>query len=240
MTKLVTATALMQIVEKQLIGLDDDIRQLVPELAAAQILKPILTDDDKIRLGSNGNAITLRQLLTHTSGFGYDVADPDIQKWSTSVGRKDKAFDQTREGWNTPLSFTPGASWKYGTGIDWAGQVLEKVTGQRLGAYMSDNIFKPLGMADTTFNRAGSAVNLTGRILECCYRTSDGSLVGGPPPAPEDPSQDSGGSGLFSTARDYSVFIQALLADSRGQGTLLLKPTVDEMFRQQLNDTQMD
>lgn len=60
MTKLITATALMQIVEKKLIGLDDDVRQLVPELAAAQILKPILTDDDEIRLHSNGNAITLR------------------------------------------------------------------------------------------------------------------------------------------------------------------------------------
>lgn len=103
---------------------------------------------------------------------------------------------------------------------------------------MSDNIFKPLGMVDTTFNRANSAETLAGRILECCYRTLDGSLVGGPPPAPEDPSQDSGGSGLFSTARDYSIFIQALLADSRGQGTLLLKPTVDEMFRPQLNGIQ--
>ncbi|RMJ05239.1 hypothetical protein CDV36_014088 [Fusarium kuroshium] len=66
------------------------------------------------------------------SGFGYGVAGLDLQKGSKSVGQEDKAFDQTCEGWNTPLSFTPGASWKYGSGIDWADQVLEKVAGQSL------------------------------------------------------------------------------------------------------------
>ncbi|KAH7110276.1 beta-lactamase/transpeptidase-like protein [Dactylonectria macrodidyma] len=237
MTKIVTATALMQLVERKLIDLDDDVRPLVPELAAVQILKPTNTGGE-IVLENNSAAITLRQLLTHSSGMSYDAVDPDLQKWSKSIGRTSKTLDQTREGWNTPLRFAPGSSWMYGSGIDWAGQVLEKVTGQTLGAYMSENIFKPLGMGDTTFRRQDIAEQLTGRIADCCYRTPDGSLVAGPLPVSENPPQDSGGAGLFSTAKDYAVFIQALLSASQGEGTLLRRTSVDEMFRPQLNDSQ--
>ncbi|KAI9149938.1 beta-lactamase/transpeptidase-like protein [Paramyrothecium foliicola] len=237
MTKIVTATALMQIVERNLIKLDDDVRQLVPELAQVQILKPPSASGE-ITLENNSDPITLRQLLTHSSGMGYDAVDPDLQAWAKSIGRKDKTLDQTREGWNTPLRFRPGSSWSYGSGIDWAGQVLEKVTGQTLGGYMSENIFEPLGMRDTAFRRLEITERISGRIVECCYRTADGSLVTGPLPVPENPLLDSGGAGLFSTAKDYGVFLQALLAASQGEGLLLQRETVDEMFRPQLNDSQ--
>ncbi|KPM42809.1 hypothetical protein AK830_g3715 [Neonectria ditissima] len=116
------------------------------------------------------------------------------------IGRTAGFLDQTREGWNTPLRFRPGESWQYGSGIDWAGQVLETVTGQSLGSYMSENIFKPLGMSDTTFR-----------------------------PAAQD---------FFSTPQDYIKFLQAVLAAGEGQGTLLRKQSVEEMFRPQLNEAQ--
>ncbi|KAM6522988.1 hypothetical protein FALCPG4_012594 [Fusarium falciforme] len=188
MTKIVTATSLMQIVERRLISLDDDVRSLVPELANAQILR-LFDSDDKPVLEDNTDPISLRQLLCHTSGMSYDFVDPDLQKWSRIVGRTAGFLDQTREGWNTPLRFRPGESWQYGSGIDWAGQVLETVTGQSLGSYMSENIFKPLGMSDTTFRRQSIADRLTGRIIECSHRNPrDGTLSAGPPAGIRGPS----------------------------------------------------
>lgn len=170
--------------------------------------------------------------------MGYDAVDPDLQKWSRFTGRTAGTLDQTREGWNTPLRFRPGESWQYGSSIDWAGQVLEKVTGQSLGEYMSDNVFKPLGMSDTAFRREMTVEKAAGRIIECTYRNSDGTLTPGPLPVSEDPPLDSGGSGLFSTAQDYGKFLQAVVAASEGQSTLLCKESVDEMFRPQFNEAQ--
>ncbi|KAM5342012.1 hypothetical protein ACJ41O_015043 [Fusarium nematophilum] len=235
MTKIITATSVMQVVDKGLIGLDDDVRPLVSELAGAQILRGFNERDQPI-LEPNSDAITLRQLLCHASGMGYDALDPDLSKWAKVTGRTATSIDQTREGWNTPLKFRPGESWLYGSGIDWAGQVLEEVTGQSLGAYMSENVFKPLGMKDTTFRRGLIADELAGRLIELTYRNSDGSLVSGPMVAPENPPLDSGGAGLFSTAQDYIKILQAILAAGEGKGTLLSREAVDEMFRPQLND----
>lgn len=166
------------------------------------------------------------------------MVDLDIQKWSLATGRTSSSLEQTREGWNTPLKFRPGQSWQYGSGIDWAGLVLEKVTGQRLEAYMSENIFKPLNMKETTFNRQSIANKLAGRIIECSHRNPDGSFSAGPLPVPEDPLLGSGGSGLFSSARDFIAFLQAVLASGEGQNTLLHKDAVDEMFRPQLEQLQ--
>lgn len=238
MSKIITATSLMQLVEKGLIELDGDVRPLVPELAKAQILrgfdqagKPILEDNTK--------PMTLRQLLTHTSGMGYDMIDPDIEKWSHAVGRTIRNLVFTLDGWNTPLKFLPGERWQYGSGLDWAGQVLEKVTGKGLGEYMSENIFKPLGMTDTTFRRQAIAERMQGRIAPCSYRNAEsGDLNVGPFPVPEDPPVESGGAGLYTTARDYVKFLQALLAACHGKESILRKETVDEMFRPQINDAQ--
>jgi CubicO group peptidase (beta-lactamase class C family) len=156
--------------------------------------------------------------------MSYDFVDQDLQKWSSIVGRSARFLDQTREGWNTPLKFRPAESWQYGSGIDWAGQVLEKVTGQRLGSYMSENIFKPLGMGDTTFRRLTIADKLAGRIIKCSQRNpSDGRLSASILPVSEDPPLDSGGAGLFLTSYDYIKFLQAVLAAGEGQGTLLCK-----------------
>ncbi|KAH8684126.1 beta-lactamase/transpeptidase-like protein [Ilyonectria robusta] len=237
MTKIVTATSLMQLFERGLIHLDDDARSLVPELANVQILRGF-NDEDKPVLENNTDPITLRQLLCHTSGMGYDAIDADLQKWSSATGRTAGTLDQTREGWNTPLKFRPGESWQYGSSLDWAGQVLEKITGQSLGEYMSENIFKPLGMTDTTFRRQKIAEKVSGRIIESTYRIPDGTLIPGPLPVSEDPPLDGGGAGLFSTAQDYIKFLQAVVAAGEGQGTLLRKETVDEMFRPQLSKAQ--
>lgn len=243
MTKIITVTCLMQLVERGQIGLDDDIKPLVPELAAAQILKgfdeaadgaPILQD--------NPHPITLRHLLTHTAGLGYDVADPDLQRWSQHVGRTKTIVSSTIEGFTTPLKFVPGEGWYYGTATDWAGQVLERVTGLKLGEYMAENVFAPLGMVDSGFV-LGSVLGGEGareRYVEFCERHGEtGELGSREAMFPPDPAVESGGGGLYSTLGDYGKVVQALLRALAGEeGGLVSQATAETMFTPQLDDAQ--
>jgi len=121
--------------------------------------------------------------------------------------------------------------------VDWAGQVLEKITGKSLGEYMAENIFKPLSMEDTTFYRE-SLPHTEGRQVECSYRDAEtGELSAVPHPVPANPPINSGGAGLYTTALDHAKVLQALLKASVSGG-IVRKETVDEMFRPQLSEVQ--
>lgn len=244
LTKIITVTSIMQIVERGLVALDDSVEHLVPELAAMQILRGFDAEDRPI-LEDNSTPITLRYpttsvsrdsltadrtLLTHTLGLGYDLADPDLVKWSKYIGRTATNLDWTREGFNTPIKFAPGEGWWYGAAVDWAGLVLEKMTGKSLGEYMQENIFDPLQMRETGF--WPEKLPKSGGMVSCTYREGD-QLKPGPLPVPKRHEMESGGAGLFSTARDYALFFRGLL-----QGRLLKEESLKEMFTPQLNDTQ--
>lgn len=177
-------------------------------------------------------------MLTHTTGFGYGNGDPDLARWAKHVGRKHEDLQGTVEVWNTPLKFTPGQGWYYGSSIDWAGQVIEKLTGQTLGEYMAKNIFKPLGMKDTTFRR-DALPHVQDRLVPTAYRDAEtGELTSGDHPIPAEVKVDSGGGGLYTTAADYARLLQALLKASAGDGEFLCDKSVDEMFKPQLTNVQ--
>lgn len=163
-------------------------------------------------------------------------------KWSAAVGRSATTLSFTYDGFNTPLKFAPGEGWYYGTATDWAGKVLETVTGQPLGQYMAENIFGPLGIHDTTFRPASLAERTKGRTVACSYRDAEtGLLSTGPQPTPVDPPVESGGAGLHSTAGDYVKVLQALLRALSGDGgaaCLVGRETVEEMLRPQLSEVQ--
>ncbi|KAF7563129.1 hypothetical protein G7046_g1021 [Stylonectria norvegica] len=232
MTKLMTTTCLMQLVEAGRIGLDDDLQDLIPEFQNVQILRGI-DQDEKPILEANEKAITLRHLLTHTVGMAYDLADPDLMKWSKSIGRTMTCLDWDRESFDVPIKFAPGEGWQYGTALDWAGLVLEKVTGQKLGAYMQEHIFDPLGLQETGFwpEKIPQTVD---RTIEYSYRNGE-KLVAGPSITPKEHTMESGGAGLFSTARDYANFQRGFL-----KGELLKEETMKQMFTPQLNDKQSE
>ncbi|KAJ6035274.1 uncharacterized protein N7446_010039 [Penicillium canescens] len=237
-SKIITVPAILTLVERGLFSLDSDVRPLVPELAGLNILRGFNPANGAPILEDNDTEITLRYLLTHTAGLAYDVADPDLKKWSKSIGRTDTNLHHTLAGWTTPLKFTPGQGWRYGTSIDWAAQVVERVTGQTIGVYLEENILRPLGMADTTFHST-SKPNL--EKAGCTLRDRrTGSLQMRPLPVPLEPPVESAGAGLWTTGRDHARMLRALLSISEGQeeGGILKKETVDEMFRPQLNDMQ--
>ncbi|KAM0806509.1 putative Beta-lactamase/transpeptidase-like protein [Seiridium cardinale] len=237
MTKLLTATCLLQLVEKGTLSLDQDIRPLVPQLAHMQILRGFDASDKPI-LEANDRPITLRHLLTHTLGLGYDLADPDLMKWSKSVGRIANNLVWSLEGFKTPLKFAPGDGWYYGSAYDWAGHLLTLVTGHSLSDYMAEHIFKPLGIESTTF--WPKRVDPDGsRTLAFAFagEGSDGAglLRPGPSPVPEDHEMESGGAGLHSTPEDYARFLHGILSHK-----LLSTRATDLLFSPQLNSTQKD
>lgn len=146
--------------------------------------------------------------------------------------------------WETPLKFAPGGGWYYGTAVDWTGQVVEAVSGRGLGAYMAENLFKPLGMGDSTFRRDALLPRVGGRTVPSSRRDAEtGELAAGedPFPALAEGDVESGGAGLYTTAADYARLLQALLgslAGGDGEGALLKRATVGEMVRPQLTDEQ--
>jgi CubicO group peptidase (beta-lactamase class C family) len=232
MTKAVTSVAAMQLVEQGRLQLEQPIGNVLPELSAPQVVEGF-DDAGAPRLRPAKRPITLRHLLTHTAGFGYEFDDPDVVRYvkatntpSTSTGKLAAL--------RLPLMFDPGDRWEYGIKIDWVGRAIEAVSGQPLSVYFRDKIFAPLGMTDTEYAISSEQQS---RLVQRHQRKADGSLVPMPPETPPQREFWSGGGGLYSTGRDYLVFLQMLLHQGRFNGAQLLRPeTVALMAQNQIGD----
>lgn len=224
MTKLVTSIAAMQLVEQGLIKLDDDLSAVLPNMAKI----PILNNG---QLTAPKNAITLRHLLTHTSGFGYDVTDSQLFY-----------FDKSRWSYDDlPRRFESGTAFLYGTSTDWVGKLVEKISGLTLEEYFRNNITGPLKMHHTWFNLPDS---LKRYIVSYGNRGGDGKqpLKELPDRIPAKPvTEFSGGGGLFSSPNDYATLLQCMLKYGRlGNVRLLKKRTVRLMNKNQIGDISME
>ena len=234
LTKLITSTCVMQLVEWGQVTLDEDLRGRVPELQTVRILREF-DDNDKPVFEDNTNPITFRMLLSHTAGFSYEFADPVLLKWARADGRNVSKVFWTRKELTTPLRFAPGESFGYGVNTDWAGFALEAVTGQTLGAFAQANVFDQLGMTDTSF-RPARLSHVAGRTVAHAQRNAEkGTLQPARWSLPQDPEVESGGGGLYSTAEDYAKLLRGLLL-----GRLLRDDTTKELFAPQLNDAQRE
>jgi methyl acetate hydrolase len=175
--------------------------------------------------------VTLRHLLTHSSGLSYDI-------WNADIGRYMErhclpgVISCRRAALTTPLVADPGERWEYGIGIDWAGLAVEAVTGRRLAEVLRERVTGPLGMADTAF-RVGAAQRA--RLASMHARGPDGSLAPIPFEVPQDPEFHMGGGGLYGTVRDYLRFCRMILGGGALEGARVLAPeTVTEMRRDQI------
>jgi methyl acetate hydrolase len=149
MTKAVTGVAAMQLVEKRRIGLEQPMGEVMPAVNDVKVLEGFNADGSP-RLRDPRVPVTLRHLLTHTSGYGYDIFNPDLARYIGVVGLP-SILTRKNDALRVPLLFDPGFSWEYGIGIDVVGKVIEAVTGLDLESYFREHIFDPLGMKDTTF-----------------------------------------------------------------------------------------
>jgi CubicO group peptidase (beta-lactamase class C family) len=232
MTKAVTATACMQLVEQGKLQLEQTMGELLPELASVQVLEGFdAAGAPKLRPAKR--PITLRHLLTHTAGYTYSI-------WSEPMARYEKVTGIPFIGeckvasLSAPLMFDPGDRWEYGINIDWVGRAVEAVSDQSLEVYFREHIFEPLGMADTGF-LIGSPQRA--RVATMYNRKEDGSLEAAPFEMPQRPEFFMGGGALFSTPRDYIAFLQMLLNDGMFNGAQVLKPeTVALMGQNHIGD----
>jgi CubicO group peptidase (beta-lactamase class C family) len=232
MTKAVTSVAAMQLVEQGKLQLDQPVGNVLPELAAPQVLDGF-DDSGAPRLRPAKRPITLRHLLTHTAGFGYETWDPELIRYVKASGTPSTGTAKLAS-LRLPLVFDPGERWEYGINLDWVGRAVEAVGGQPLEVYFREHIFAPLGMTDTDYVISAAQQS---RLVSAHQRKPDGSLE--PIPVTDPPWREfwSGGGGLYSTGRDYLVFLQMLLHQGRFNGAQLLRPeTVALMGQNQIGD----
>jgi CubicO group peptidase (beta-lactamase class C family) len=232
MTKAVTSVATMQLVEQGKLRLEEPIDSVLPELASPQVLQGFDASGAPL-LRPARQPITLRHLLTHTAGFGYEFWNPGLIRYVDVTGMPSLRTGKLAA-LRMPLVFDPGERWEYGINTDWVGRIVEAASGQSLDAYFRDQIFAPLGMTDTGFSLSATQ---EARLVNVHQRKADGSLE---PTATEARAQSefsSGGGGLYSTGRDYLVFLQMLLHKGRFNGAQLLRPeTVAMMAQNQIGD----
>jgi len=234
MTKIVTTVAVLTLVEEGRVNLDDPVERYLPELAKRQVLVGGTAEAPQLE-PANG-PISIRQLLTHTSGLTYDLfaSEPLRSIWQKAdLWRAHSLQEFVAKVATLPLAHQPGARWTYGVNMDILGAVVERVTGQDLETAMRERIFQPLRMTHTTF-RLEAAV--AAHLATIHHRTPGGGLekddgltkLG----TIEFPS---GGGGLFSTMHDYARFGQMLVNGGELDGVRVLgRLTVQMMTTDQI------
>lgn len=231
MSKAVTTVAAMQLVERGAVSLDDPLA----ELESARVLEGF-DEDGAPRVRPPRRPITLRHLLTHTAGFTYDIWNADMGRYMAHHGIPG-IIECRSATLGTPLVADPGERWEYGISIDWAGRVVERVSGQSLEDYLREHVCGPLGMRDTAFVIGPDQRR---RLASMHVRHPDGSLEAIPFEVPQQPEFFMGGGGLYGTGPDYLRFLR--MVDNGGEldGVRVLAPeTVAEMKRNQIGDLEV-
>ncbi len=227
MTKPITSVAALQLVEQGKVKLDEPVEKYLPQLAKLQVL---------VNFDASGNplfrpalkSISLRQLLTHTSGISYPTWHVQMNRWAQKNNLGATAIAPV-----VPLMFDPGSSWQYGYSLDWVGRLVETVSGLTLQKYFRQNILDPLGMNDTEFGVAPAKFD---RMVSVYNRQGSGKFQAGARTQPAAPTDFNGGGGLSSSANDYVKFMRMLLRKGAGEGNvrILKASTVQDIFKNQI------
>ncbi|CAN7553932.1 serine hydrolase [Pseudorhodoferax sp. LjRoot39] len=219
MTKAVTSVAAVQCVERGLLDLDAPAARVLPAIGALGVLTGF-DADGKPQTRAPRRPITLRHLLSHSAGCSYEIWNPDMQKVQAALAIP-SVTECRRKALELPLVADPGERWEYGLGIDWAGQMVEAVTGTTLGEFMRRNLWEPLGMHDTDFRIAPS---MRERLAGVHLRGADGQFAPFPFELTQEPEFQMGGGGLYSTVGDYTRFMRMVLNLGQLDGERVLKP----------------
>ena len=231
-TKAFTATACMQLIEQGRLHPDQEAREILPQLAVPKVLEGFDAEGRPL-LRPAKRPITVRHLLTHTSGYTYSIWSEALTRYESVTGLPDIATCRNAA-FEAPLEFDPGERWQYGIGMNWVGKLVEAVTERSLEIYFRENLFAPLGMKDSGF-LISSQQKL--RVATFHNRQPDGSLAPAPFEMPQRPEFFMGGGGAFSTPRDYLVFLRMLLHGGSLEGVRILRPeTVAAMMVNQIGD----
>jgi len=224
MTKALTSAAAMMLVEQGKLGLDDEVATYLPAFKNPQVIRRVDLVAGTWETRPATRPLTIRQLLTHTSGIGYVWSDPGLALIGKVTGSTSEV--------DLPLVHEPGAQWTYGASTKVLGDVIERISGESLEAFMQQHLFGPLGMQDTGWSVPAAEAARVATL----HQRLHGRLVETPNPAVLSAAVRGDGR-LFSTAADYARFIRLMLNEGRTGHAQLLKPeTVREMRRNQTGD----
>ena len=220
MTKPVTSLAVMMLVEQGKIHVDDRVTKYLPEFAVREVVLTRIKDDGSYDTRPAKRPVTIRDLLTHTSGIGYAFSDPRLARLAASGTAE---TDQ-------PLLHDPGERFTYGTNTWVLGKIVEQVSGQTLDLFLRDKIFWPLRMGDTFYAVPPDRYD---RVVTQVQRGPDELAIVPNPPTIQSPVRGDGG--LYSTATDYGTFMRLFLNGGRaGDRRLVSEHTIQLMTSNQI------
>jgi methyl acetate hydrolase len=209
MTKPVTSIAIMMLVDEGKLKIDDEVAKYLPKWKDPLVISRFNAADGTYETRPAKRQITIRHLLTHTSGIGYGFSSPTLTKIMQTTMKPEL---------DLPLLFDPGESWAYGASTRVLGHVVEAISGQKIDAFLESRILTPLGMHDTGYLVPATKIP---RVVAVSARGTDGTFVERPVPATL-PAQVQGDGGLYGTASDYGLFLRMLLNRGTLNGKRLL------------------
>jgi len=248
-SKAITSTAVMMLWEEGKFQLDDPISKYIPEFKNPQVLKTFRYSDTSFTTSPANQEITIRHLLTHTSGLGYGVIDGDerFRMMYEKAGITDlftteniSIEESVKKLAKLPLHHNPGEDYTYSEGLDVLGYFIEIMSGMPFDEFLRTRLFEPLGMHDTWFylpdDKAGRLVTVQQQEdgkwskLPVTFYDTDYPIKGAK-------RFFSGGAGLSSTAKDYATFLQMYLNGGELNGTRILsRTTVQSIMGNQIGD----
>jgi len=236
MTKPVTGVAMMILHEQGLWNFDDPVSKHVPELAGLKIMQSY-DEDGNVELVSASREPNMRELLNHSAGYGYGLGGNDpvnVAFRESGVLASDDLDDLISKVSKIPLLFEPGEQWSYSVSVDIQGYIVQKLSGMPYGEFLQQNVFGPLGMADTRFFVQAEDISRFAEVHN--WDTERNRLVQRPHrtdrPSYLDPDRlESGGGGLVSSTHDYARFLQMLVNEGELDGARLLSPESVRIMR---------
>jgi methyl acetate hydrolase len=233
MTKPVTSVAVMMLYEEGKLKLDDPVSKYLPGFDHLQVITKFNESDATYETRSAKRPMTIRHLLTHTSGIGYAFTNPIEFRLSGGSGFDRGTQATNKNEWELPLLSDPGEQWHYSASTRVLGMIVEKITGMTLEDYYQERIFKPLGMVDTSYAAPAAKQSR----VPTQYSRVDGVLKEPPripiPSSPTPPFRGDGG--LYSTVQDYGKFVQMMLNGGHlGSTKILTENSVKLMGENQI------
>jgi CubicO group peptidase (beta-lactamase class C family) len=237
MTKPITGVAMMILFEEGKWRLDDPVTRYVPEFTNLRVVKSINADGSLV-LEDMRRPPTMREIMSHTAGFGYGLAEQHPvdrlyrERRVLNATSLKEMIDRTA---TIPLMFQPGTNWSYSSAVDIQGYIIEKITGQKFGEFLQQRIFQPLRMNDTGFTTGAAKASRLAAVY--VYDRDQRKIVeatnlfGSPmPDYTQPPPMESGGGGLVSTTMDYARFSQMVLNGGELDGVRILSPASVELM----------
>ncbi|WP_304217019.1 serine hydrolase [Phenylobacterium aquaticum] len=237
MSKPLTGVAMMILFEEGKWKLDDPVTKFVPEFKDLKVMTGVDDKGNMITVPAN-RPPTMREIMSHTAGFGYGLGDKhpvDKMFRDRRVLGASSLQEMINRMADIPLMFQPGTSWSYSASVDVQGYIVEKISGQKFGDFLQQRVFGPLKMNDTAFYTGPDKASRLAKVYVIDPRTgklaaADNLFGGRMPDYTKPPAMESGGGGLVSTTADYGRFAQMILNKGELDGARILSPAAVELM----------